>query len=189
MGVDGDLGVLSTAEDVLMRQSQLAEVARELSSVCPEAAEETRLLMWGDTPERRASGYIGMIDRHVERLMPLWYVVERAARGKGGLTTVADAVAKYRELPPVVEDPGVHAGCYRPDRAVDLAYLRVTADGVYRAWRLEETASVDLAEITDGVGLRYLLATLQEAADRVRDALDLQRAARLKSERRGGTGG
>lgn len=172
---EGDLGVLTSAEDVLSRQSQLMKMAHMLDSVCAEAAAETRLFVSGGTPEQRAAGFIDVIDAHVQRLMPLWYVVERMWRSKANMDDVAKAVAEYRAQEPV-EPPDLHKECYRPAPPVDLVYFR-QAGGREMFLSVNTLGSNTLAG-TDTIDLRYLLATLEDAAERVRDALDQQRMIR-----------
>lgn len=169
--VDGAAGVIAA------RQGDLLRMAHALESLCPEAAEETRVFVSGGTVGQRCRSLVDAADRHAQRLAPLWHAVEWFYSSDYGQDRVDEAVAAYRELGPPSEDSELHAGCYRPDRAVDLVYLRRAAGGVYHSWRVQDTAPSDLAGVTDAVGLRYLLASLEEAVDRVRDALHFRKTA------------
>lgn len=171
----GDLGVMTTAEDVLTRQEQLLAMAHELDAVCPEAAAETRLFVRGGTPEQQAAGFVAAIDAHVRRLMPLWYVVERVSRGKSNAEDVAKAVEEYRARGSSGL-PDVHADCFRPVRHSELAYFAQLRPGERHTGytMLDRMSPENLALHTDRTDLRHLLVSLEEAAERVRTAIELR---------------
>lgn len=174
----GSYNYLTTAADVygigglLQRQEDLRNMAHRLDGVCPEAAAETRLFVEGGTVEQQAASIFHGIDAHLARLQPLWKAVEWRDSNDWGEDRLLEAIAAYRALGP---SPEVyrHGGCFRPQSPQELAYfVKSSHDETHRMMLLDTISVPNLVGALDRVELRYLLVLLEDATERVRDALE-----------------
>lgn len=72
--------------DIGQRFSALADMARDLDAICPEAAAATRAV----------ADYVRDVQPKIEALKDLWYAVEWWQSGDRGRDQAEEAVTKYR---------------------------------------------------------------------------------------------
>lgn len=167
---------INGAEGIMTRQDDLLRMAHALEHHCPEAAEETRLFLRGGPVEQQHRSLLHQVERHAERLGPLWHAVEWYTSNGWSRDQVDAAVAEYRAKPPV-ESPDVHQDCFRVVDGLDaLVYFGQASGG-----RRITTLSVGLYPPPpfdvlfsgySSVELRFLLVRLEVAKEAAEAALD-----------------